>query len=227
MKTATAMRAVAFALLACRVRGPLALSAALFLALQPAAAQNRAAQMKELDAYIQQGMKAWNLPGLSIAVVVNDSVLLTKGYGVRLLAAPGAVDAQTEFGIMSTTKAMTAMAIAMLVDDGKLAWDDRVTKWLPGFEFSEPFVTKDATVRDLLTHNLGVPNADLMWARGDLTRDDIFRRVRFLPQAYPLRGGFSYSNVMFGAAGEIVARVSGVAQRYASRHASCAGLPWT
>ena len=175
-----------------------------------AGAQSRPAQLKELDAYIQTSMKAWNLPGLSIAVVVNDSIIFTKGYGVRSLAAPGAVDAQTEFGAMSTTKAMTATALAMLVDDGKLAWDDRVTKWLPGFEFSDPFITKEARVRDLLTHNLGVPNADLLWARGDVTRDEIFKRVRLLPQAYPLRGGFTYNNVMYGAAGEIVAKASGM-----------------
>lgn len=183
---------------------------ALALAAPIAAAQNRAAQVAELDAFIRQGMKDWNLPGLSVAVVVNDTVVLTRGYGVRSLAAPGAVDAQTEFGIMSTTKAMTAAALAMLVDEGKLDWNDRVTKWLPGFEFSEPYVTREATVRDLLTHNLGVPNADLMWARGDLTREEILRRVRFLPQAYPLRGGFTYQNVMYGAAGEVVARASGM-----------------
>jgi CubicO group peptidase (beta-lactamase class C family) len=188
----------------------LAVAIALALHAQVAVAQSRAAQVAELDAYIQQGMKAWKLPGLSIAVVVNDSVLLTKGYGVRALGAPSAVDAQTEFGIMSTTKAMTSMALAMLVDEGKLAWNDRVTKWLPDFEFSEPFITKDATIRDLLTHNLGVPNADLMWGRGDLSRSEILHRVRYLPQSYPLRGGFSYSNVMYGAAGEVVANASGM-----------------
>lgn len=191
------------------MRRPLAFAVAVVLAAHPAAAQNRAAQLRELDAYIQQGMKDWHLPGLSIAVVANDSVLFAKGYGVRSIGAPGAVDAQTEFGIMSTTKAMTTMALAMLADEGKLAWTDPVTKWLPGFEFSEPFITRHATVRDLLTHNLGVPNADLLWVRGDLSRDEILRRVRYLPQAYPLRGGFIYSNVMYGAAGEIVARASG------------------
>ena len=183
---------------------------ALTLASHSASAQSRTAELKELDAYIQHGMKAWNLPGLSIAVVANDSVLFTRGYGEKSLAAPGAVDATTQFGIMSTTKAMTALALAMLVDDGRLAWTDRVTKWLPGFEFSEPYLTNTATVRDLLTHNIGVPNADLLWVRGDLTREEILRRVRYLPSAYLLRGGFSYANVMYGAAGEVVAKASGM-----------------
>ncbi|MBI3566993.1 MAG: serine hydrolase [Gemmatimonadetes bacterium] len=192
------------------MRRPLVLLLTLALTAHAAAAQDRGAQVRELDAFIQKGMKDWHLPGLSVAVVVNDSVLLAKGYGVRSIAAPAPVDAQTEFGIMSTTKAMTTMALAMLVDEGKLSWNDRVTRWLPGFEFSEPFITKEATVRDLLTHDLGVPNADLLWARGDLSRDEILRRVRYLPQAYPLRGGFTYQNVMYGAAGEIVARASGM-----------------
>lgn len=194
------------------MRRPIVLALLLVAAAGSLSAQDhsRESQFRELDTYIQRGMAAWNLPGLSIAVVANDSVLFTKGYGVRSLAANGAVDTNTEFGIMSTTKAMTALAVAMLVDDGKLAWNDRVTKWLPELEFSDPFVTRDAMVRDLLTHNLGVPNADLMWARLDLSREDIFRRVRYLAPAYPLRGGFVYSNVMYGAAGEVVARASGM-----------------
>jgi CubicO group peptidase (beta-lactamase class C family) len=192
------------------MRRSLSLLFALALGAHPAHAQGRAAELQELDAYIQRGMKAWNLPGLSIAVVAHDSILFTKGYGVRSLGAPGAVDARTEFGIMSTTKAMTAMSLAMLVDEGKLAWTDRVSKWLPELQFSEPFVTKDASIRDLLTHNLGVPNADLLWGRGDLTSDEIMRRVRYLKQDYPLRGGFSYSNVMYGAAGMVVSKASGM-----------------
>ena len=194
------------------MRQPIVLVLALSVVAHSVHAQDssRDGQLRELDAYIQRGMAAWNLPGLSIAVVANDSVLFTRGYGVRSLAEKGAVDASTEFGIMSTTKAMTATALAMLVDDGKLAWTDRATKWIPDLEFSDPFVTRDATVRDLLTHNLGVPNADLMWSRLDLSREDIFRRVRFLAPAYPLRGGFVYSNVMYGAAGEVVARASGM-----------------
>ncbi len=176
----------------------------------PAGAQTRAAQIRELDAFIAEGVHDWEIPGLTIAVVRNDSVLIAKGYGVRRLGAPGAVDAQTEFGIMSTTKAFTALAMAMLVDDGKVAWSDPITKHLPEFQFSDPFLTREATVKDLLTHNIGLGNADLMWGRGDLSRAEILKRVRYVPTAYSLRGSFTYQNIMYGAAGELIARVSGM-----------------
>lgn len=182
-----------------------------FLLLAPAlAAQARPANAaRELDAYIQQGMRDWEIPGLTVAVVRNDSVLFAKGYGVRRLGAAGAVDAQTQFGIMSTSKAFTALAMAMLVDEGKVAWSDPITKHLPEFAFNDPFLTREATVKDLLTHNIGLPNADLTWARGDMSRAEILRRMRYLPASYSLRGGFTYQNVMYGAAGELIARVSG------------------
>jgi CubicO group peptidase (beta-lactamase class C family) len=182
----------------------------LLIASEALSGQTRAAQVRELDAFVSRGMRDWEIPGLSISVVRNDTVIFSKGYGVRRLGAPGVVDEQTQFGIMSTTKAFTALAIAMLVDEGKLAWNDPITKHLPEFQFSDPFLTREATVKDLLTHNIGLANADLMWARGDLLRPDILRRVRFLTPAYSLRSGFVYQNVMYGAAGELIARVAGM-----------------
>jgi CubicO group peptidase (beta-lactamase class C family) len=201
-------------------RALLRLAAALPLAIPAAAqppraaaqkaAQERAAQVRELDAFITKGMKDWGIPGLSVSIVKGDSVIFSKGYGVRSLAGAGAVDDRTLFGIMSTTKAFTATAIAMLVDEHKLGWNDPVTKWLPGFEFPDALQTRELTVKDLLTHNTGLGNADLLWTRGDLSRDEILRRVRFLTPAYSMRNGFVYQNVMYGAAGEVVARASGM-----------------
>jgi CubicO group peptidase (beta-lactamase class C family) len=100
------------------------------------------AAVREFDAYAAKAMREWGVPGLAIAVVRNDSVLLARGYGVRQLGAPGAVDEHTLFGIMSTTKAMTAAAVAMLVDEGKLGWDDPVSKWLPELQLADPYVTR-------------------------------------------------------------------------------------
>ncbi|MBC7841105.1 MAG: serine hydrolase [Gemmatimonadaceae bacterium] len=191
-------------------RRAIVVASAVALLVTPARAQTRAAQIRELEAYITKGVQDWDIPGLTVAVVRNDSVLFAKGFGVRRLAAPGAVDAETEFGIMSTTKAFTALAMAMLVDEGKVAWGDPITKHLPEFQFSDPFLTREATVKDLLTHNIGLGNADLMWARGDLSRTEILKRVRYVPTAYSLRGGFTYQNIMYGAAGEVIARVSGM-----------------
>ncbi|MDZ7632065.1 MAG: serine hydrolase [Gemmatimonadaceae bacterium] len=183
---------------------------AILVAGAPLVAQSRAAQLRELDEYINKGMRDWEIPGLTVTVVRNDSVLLAKGYGVRRRGASGAVDAQTQFGIMSTTKAFTALAMAMLVDAGRVAWNDPITKHLPEFQFQDPFLTREATVKDLLTHNIGIGNADLMWARGDLSRAEILHRVRYLPAAYSLRADFAYQNVMYGAAGELIARASGM-----------------
>jgi CubicO group peptidase (beta-lactamase class C family) len=174
------------------------------------AAQERTAELREFDAYVAQGLKDWGIPGLSVSVVKNDSVIFAKGYGVRSLTAPGAVDDQTLFGIMSTTKAFTTMALAMLVDEHKLAWNDPVTKWLPELQFPGVLETKELTVKDLLTHSAGLANADLLWERNDLTREQILSRVRFLTPGYSIRNGFVYQNVMYAAAGEVVARASGM-----------------
>ena len=166
--------------------------------------------VRVLDEFIVKGMRDWAIPGLAVAVVRNDSVLLQKGYGTRELARTGAVDEHTLFGIMSTTKAMTSAAIAMLVDDGVVSWNDPVTKWIPEFEMPEPYVTSALTVVDLLTHRAGLGNADLLWVRGDLDEAEIFRRVRYLDPAYSFRAGYTYQNIMYGLAGELIARASGM-----------------
>jgi len=193
------MRPLRTAALCCALLAPLA-----------AGAQRRPAPDADLDAYIAKGMQDWNIPGLSIAIVKNDSVVYAKGFGVRTLGAPDRVDARTLFGMMSTTKAMTALAIAMLVDSGKVAWDDPVTKHLPWFQLSDPYVTRELTVRDLLRHNSGLGNADLLWVRGDVPTRQILERVRGLKLAYSMRSGFIYQNVMYQAAGEVVAAASGM-----------------
>ena len=135
------------------------------------AAARADAQTAALDAYIEKAMADWKLPGLSIAVVKDGQTVYLKGFGLRELERPGRVDAHTRFGMMSTTKAMTAMAVAMLVDEGKLDWDEPVQKVLPWFEMPDPAFSRTITVRDTLRHNAGIgPEADLLWLRGDLIR---------------------------------------------------------
>lgn len=186
------------------VRDPLAHPLA---AQQPA---TLAALRDSLDQLIRRGMHDWRIPGLSVAVVRNDSVLMLRGYGVRRHGAPDPVDEHTLFGIMSTTKAMTAMGIALLVEDGVLQWSDPVTKWAPAFAMPEPYVTRELTVLDLLTHRAGLGNADLLWLRWDLDDEEIFRRVRHLEPAYSFRAGYGYQNIMFGLAGHIIERAAGM-----------------
>lgn len=132
-----------------------------------------------------------------------------KGYGVRELGKPAAVDEHTLFAIGSTTKAMTAALIGMLVDEQKLGWDDPVTKHLPGFQLKDPLVTRELTVRDLLTHRGGLGNADYLWYGQEHSTGEILDRVRLVDPAYSLRSRFIYQNVMYAAAGQVIENASG------------------
>jgi CubicO group peptidase (beta-lactamase class C family) len=183
---------------------------AIALLAVPLPAQTTAQRVAQFDAYVAQAVRDWHVPGLAIAVVQGDSVILARGYGVRELGKPGAVDAGTRFAIGSTTKAMTAAALGMLVDEGKLRWDDPVTKHLPDFRLSDPWVTREITVRDLLTHRAGLGNADMLWADDAYSTDEIIRRVGALPLAYSMRSGWVYQNIMYAVAGKVVERVSGM-----------------
>lgn len=169
------------------------------------------AHATELDAYIDKAMADWKLPGLSIAIVHDGRPVYVKGFGVRELGKPDRVDEHTRFGMMSTTKAMVALAVAMLVDEGKLAWDEPVQKVLPWFEMPDAAFSRQLTVRDTLRHNAGLgPSADLLWVRGDLSTRQILERVRALKPAYVPYSSFSYANVMYQVAGELVAAASGM-----------------
>ena len=162
------------------------------------------------DAYIATAVKAWEVPGLSIAVVKGDSIVLARGFGVRTLGSPERVDEHTRFAIGSTTKAMTTAAVAMLVDEGKVRWEDPVTKHVPGFQLYDPYVTRELTVRDLLTHRSGLPGADALWYASPNSFDDILRRLRYLKPASSLRSRYAYQNVMYAVAGQVVAAASGM-----------------
>jgi CubicO group peptidase (beta-lactamase class C family) len=162
-----------------------------------------------LDAALAQGARDWHVPGLAVAVVKGGSVVFSKGYGVRELGKPAPVDDHTLFAIGSTTKAMTAALIGMLVDEKKVAWDDPVTRHLPWFASSDPYLTHEITVRDLLTHRAGLGNADYLWYGQSTEPRTILERVRLLPPAYSLRASFIYQNVMYAAAGAVVEAASG------------------
>ncbi len=169
------------------------------------------ARTAELEAYIDKAMDDWKLPGLSIAIVKDGETVFLKGFGVRELGKPARVDVDTRFGMMSTTKAMTAMAVAMLVDEGKLSWDEPVQKVLPWFSMPDAAFSRKLTVRDTLRHNAGLgADADLLWMRGDLSTRQILERVRNLTPAYEPYSSFSYANVMYQLAGELVSTASGM-----------------
>lgn len=177
---------------------------ALLLALQPAAAQ-----LRGFDAYVAQAVRDWNVPGLAIAVVKDDSVMFLKGYGVRALGSTDPVGPHTLFANASTTKAFTALAVALMVDDGKLQWDDRVEDRLPEFVLKVPYATQELTVRDLLTHRVGFGDPGFLWYGRTFDYAAMLRRLRYVNPESSLRSRFAYNNVAYATAGVIVGRVAG------------------
>jgi CubicO group peptidase (beta-lactamase class C family) len=182
------------------------------LALAALAASPLVAQQGPLagfDDYVTKTMRDWKDPGLAIAILRNDSIVLMKGYGTRTLGKNEPVDEHTMFAIGSSSKAFTATLVAMMVDAGKMRWDDQATRYLPGLEMYDPYVSKELTVRDLLTHRSGLARGDLMWFAGGYDRDEILRRVRFLHPTWSVRSQFGYQNIMYLAAGQAVAKTAG------------------
>lgn len=151
----------------------------------------------------------WQVPGLAVAVIRDGRLLLAKGYGVRELGGADAVGADTLFAAASTTKAMTAAAIGMLIDEGKLAWDDPVRKHVPELDLDDATLADELTVRDLLTHHTGLPATDYLWYATDLEWPGILGKLALVERRATTRGHFEYHNVMYGLAGDLVGRVSG------------------
>jgi CubicO group peptidase (beta-lactamase class C family) len=185
----------------------------LLLAVAPLAAQGRPAAKPDLaafDRYVAQGVKDWHANGLAIAVVSNDSLVFAKGYGKLDAHKPDLVNEHTRFAIGSTTKAMTSAAIAMLVDEGKIHFDDRVIDILPDFRLYDPYATRETTIRDLLTHRTGLPGTDLMWAREPFTMAEMIHRLRYVKPTTSFRSTLEYQNVTYAISGAIVEKVSGM-----------------
>ena len=186
------------------------LLAATLVATQPIPASLAADNaLAGIDAYLEAAMPKWQVPALSIAVVKDGQVVLARGYGTSEVGSSRRVNEQTIFRLASITKTFTAATVALLVDEGKLAWDDPVKKHLPAFELADPYLTENTTLRDLLSHRVGLETGDIVARRGDLKRDEILGRLKFLRPYSPFRGRLKYSNLMYVAAGEAVARVSG------------------
>ncbi len=178
------------------------------LLLPTALPAQRRTDFRAFDAYAEQAMAQWKVPGVAIAIVRNDSVIHARGYGVRRMGAPEPVDARTLFAIGSSSKAFTATAVAMLVDEGTLRWSDKATERLPGFQLDDAYATRELTIRDLLSHRSGLSRGDLMWYGSAFSRDEIVRRVRFLEPSWGFREQFGYQNIMFLAAGQIIEQVT-------------------
>jgi CubicO group peptidase (beta-lactamase class C family) len=165
----------------------------------------------DLDAYIETGMNDWRIPGLAIAVVKDDETVYAEGFGVRKLDEPEQVDEHTLFGIASLTKAFTTAALAMLVDDGILDWDDPVIRYLPDFQLSDPWVTREITVRDLLIHRSGLGRmiGNRLQFMTNRSSDELTYRLRYLEPQASFRADYIYNNMMYMVAGRVIESVSG------------------
>jgi CubicO group peptidase (beta-lactamase class C family) len=162
-----------------------------------------------LDAAIESAREQWHAPGLAIAIVKDDRVVYLRGFGSKHLGRNDPVDAHTAFTLASTTKAFTAMALGLLVDDGKLRWDDPVVRHVPEFRVADPYVTREVTIRDLLVHRTGIEEMDILWVRGFDTRTSL-EHMQYARQASSLRSTWAYNNMMYVVAAEVVARVAGM-----------------
>lgn len=175
----------------------------------PAPAAAQPAPLEGLDDYVEASMDAWDVPGLGLAVVKDDSLVYARGYGVRELGSDAAVDEHTIFAIGSSSKAFTTASLAMLADEGELAWDDPATRYLPRLQLHDPYATRELTVRDLVVHRSGLPRCDQMWYGTSFDREEVLRRVRHCEPSWSFRSNFGYQNIMYLAAGEVVSEVSG------------------
>ena len=170
------------------------------------------AALAAVEADIERARREFEIPGVAVAVVKDGRVVLARGYGVKRQGAPAPVDADTLFAIASNTKAFTAAALGLLVEDGKLAWDDPVTRHLPSFQMYDPYVSREMTIRDLLCHRsgLGLGEGDLLYfPPSTFSRREIVEKVRFLRPATSFRSAYAYDNILYIVAGEVVAAVSG------------------
>ncbi len=176
-----------------------------------ASAQPTSERLQLLDNYFAASLAEWEVPGMAVAIVQGDSLIFAKGYGVSDITIGQAVDANTLFALASNTKAFTATALAMLVDEGKLGWNDKVQKFLPWFKLYDPYVSSNISIADLLSHRSGLKtfSGDLIWYGSNQNRRQVIEKAAFLKPGHGFREEFGYSNILYLTAGEIIPVVSG------------------
>ena len=168
---------------------------------------------KNLDDLVEKTLKTFDVPGIAVAIIKDGNLIISKGYGVKSILNKDKVDANTLFGIASNSKAFTSAALAILVDEGKVKWDDKVIQYLPDFKMYNDYVTKEFTIRDLLTHRsgLGLGAGDLMiWPDGNNFKiEDIIHNLQFLKPVSGFRAKYDYDNLLYIVAGEVIQKASG------------------
>ena len=174
-------------------------------------AQAPSVDLQALDAYFAQMVEDWDIPGVSIGVVKDGKLMFTGNYGVNEVNQTTQPNSQTLYAIASNSKAFTSAIIGMLVQEGKLQWNDPVKKYLPYFAMYDSWVSEHVTIRDILSHRVGLGtfSGDNIWYKSTFTPKEIIQRIQYVPQAYEFRAGYGYSNLMYITAGEIIQTVTG------------------
>jgi CubicO group peptidase (beta-lactamase class C family) len=185
--------------------------------LNKGTAEDAAIDTPRVDAAVREMMEAGEIPGAAVALVFGDATYV-QGYGVREKGKKDPVTPETLFANASTTKAFTTTAMALLVDEGKMAWDDPVRKYLPSFRLADPHADALVTLRDLVCHRTGLPRHDMLWYHSDYDRAEILRRIGSAKLAAPFRSLYQYQNICYMAAGEAVRAASGASSFEAFAH---------
>jgi len=167
--------------------------------------------LEALNAYIENAVQQFDVPGFAVGIVKDGELVFSKGYGVAVAGGADSITPHSVFGIASLTKAFTAAALAQQVEQGRLNWDDKVSKILPDFRMNDSYVTRNITVRDLLCHRSGLAtfDGDLLWYQTSYSRAEVVKRIRYLEPKQEFRSEFGYQNVMYIAAGMVLEKVSG------------------
>lgn len=167
--------------------------------------------IQKLDQYYAKALADWKVPGMAVAIVSASDIVYARGFGITDITTKQAVDENTLFAVASNTKAFTAAALAMLAEQNKIAWSDKVRKYLPWFSLYDPWVSDQMTVRDLLTHRSGLKtfSGDLIWYGSTYSRREVIEKARFLKPAFGFREQFGYSNIMYITAGELIPVITG------------------
>ena len=168
---------------------------------------------KDFDNYVENIRKAFDVPGIAVAVVKNGKVVLAKGYGVKTIGTNHKVDSKTNFSIASNTKAFVATALGILAEEKKLSWNDRVVDHLPWFQLSDPYVTREMRIIDLLVHHsgLGLGAGDLLiWPPNTYSQKEVVKKFIHVPLATSFRSTYAYDNILYLIAGEVIEAVSGM-----------------
>jgi CubicO group peptidase (beta-lactamase class C family) len=183
----------------------------LFFSLSIVAQKGKKIDLAEIDRYYVKMVQDWDLPGASIGIVKDGKLVFVGNYGTKEAGKTEKPDENTLYAIASNSKAFTSAILGMLVQEGKLKWNDKVKQHLPYFALFDTWVSNEANIRDILSHRVGLGtfSGDVIWYKSDLSAEEMIKRIKFVPKAYDFRAGYGYSNLMYITAGELIKKVSG------------------